>query len=434
RKNFKDWQEESRWNLKVLGLTLPTLEAPTVVGCGRDSCTVRWVCSFAKRPQDTTTLGFNVTWAAAAANASLALRRLSGHAAVNADTGDPHLSAEPATDHALLAAGITDAVRYTLRVGGGGALLPGSLYSFAVALIYGDVAGPPSAFSKAVRTAAVTAPRAPPRAPEADASAAATAGRPLSVRLAVPLPADDGGAPLEGIHVMLRSVGEHVPQGWHVIGVYPGGGTVGGGDGGGGGTIGTIGIGRSKLSIDVANLLPGVTYQFKFCLQNRIGTSPWSAPSEPVTLPAPAPGGASPHLGELAGFHSGGGGGPHVVPLPNVSDPRVYYAVAGSALPGRGFDPFEREVHGPVVTVDDRAGTVTAPDLEFEEYDDTSDSSGSGSSGGGGFKKYLPVWAGHWSPRAFLVTAEAVEADPFDAAVPLRNAALLRGRVAIVGR
>lgn len=58
---------------QVLGLTLPTLDAPRVVACERTTCTVEWTSSFVKQGQDQTKLGFNLSFVpAATANASTA--------------------------------------------------------------------------------------------------------------------------------------------------------------------------------------------------------------------------------------------------------------------------------------------------------------------------------------------------------------------------
>lgn len=58
--------------VKVLGLTLPTLEPPRVMECGRTNCTVEWTSSFIKREQDQTSVGFNLSFVPATANASIA--------------------------------------------------------------------------------------------------------------------------------------------------------------------------------------------------------------------------------------------------------------------------------------------------------------------------------------------------------------------------
>lgn len=42
----------------------------------------------------------------------------------------------------------------------------------------------------------------------------------------------------------------------------------------------------------------------------------------------------------------------------NVKKVSVSYAGEMEPPPGEGFDPFEREVHGPTVVLDDRAGKV----------------------------------------------------------------------------
>lgn len=48
--------------------------------------------------------------------------------------------------------------------------------------------------------------------------------------------------------------------------------------------------------------------------------------------------------------------------LPPFFSASVSYAGATEPPPGEGFDPFEREVHGPTIILDDRAGKVRVND------------------------------------------------------------------------
>lgn len=45
------------------------------------------------------------------------------------------------------------------------------------------------------------------------------------------------------------------------------------------------------------------------------------------------------------------------------------YAGVTEPPPGEGFDPFEREVHGPTVVLDDRAGKVGVNDSSSGNVD-----------------------------------------------------------------
>lgn len=54
----------------MVELTLPTLDAPRVEGCGRTNCTVEWSSSFVKRRDDQVPLGFNLSYAPVATNVS----------------------------------------------------------------------------------------------------------------------------------------------------------------------------------------------------------------------------------------------------------------------------------------------------------------------------------------------------------------------------
>lgn len=77
-------------------------------------------------------------------------------------------------------------------------------------------------------------------------------------------------------------------------------------------------------------------------------------------------------------------------------------------------DPHVFQVHGPLVTMDDRAQTLA--------YDSPA------------AKGSIEVWSGHWSPKSFHVTAELIVADPPLADAPLMNARAVRQRVVLVER
>lgn len=51
-----------------------------------------------------------------------------------------------------------------------------------------------------------------------------------------------------------------------------------------------------------------------------------------------------------------------VLPMKKIES--VSYAGEMEPPPGEGFDPFEREVHGPTVVLDDRAGKVTLESVD----------------------------------------------------------------------
>ncbi|KAG5178196.1 hypothetical protein JKP88DRAFT_153086, partial [Tribonema minus] len=109
-------------------------------------------------------------------------------------------------------------------------------------------------------------------------------------------------------------------------------------------------------------------------------------------------------------------------PLPTPRDPAVRYADFGGA-PIVGLHAHaERMARGPTVTLD-----------AARERVHVADDRGPLAIALGGAD--VPVWAGHFSPRTHLVTAELIPADPPDAAAPeLRNASFVRGRIALVTR
>ncbi|CAM9755982.1 unnamed protein product [Sphacelaria rigidula] len=142
---------------------------------------------------------------------------------------------------------------------------------------------------------------------------------------------------------MLRPTGGNVLRKWQAVGVAQAP-AVGGG------------AGADGVRLKVEHLLPGVAYQFRVCAQNDVGTSPWSTASQPAeVLHAPAAvGRRGTGGGSISGFHPN-----HRHPrLPNVTEASVSYAGQWEAPPGEGFDPFEREVHGPSIVLDDQAGIV----------------------------------------------------------------------------
>jgi hypothetical protein len=76
-------------------------------------------------------------------------------------------------------------------------------------------------------------------------------------------------------------------------------------------------------------------------------------------------------------------------------------------------DPHVFSVHGPVVTLDDHAQTVTPRDPR------------------GGASE---VWAAHWSPQRWRTSAELIVADPPLLDAPLVNARAVRQRIVLAER
>lgn len=62
RRSQKDWQADVKWKWKVVGLTLPTLSAPTVTAFGRRNATLNWLSGFRVQEGDSSEFGYNITW------------------------------------------------------------------------------------------------------------------------------------------------------------------------------------------------------------------------------------------------------------------------------------------------------------------------------------------------------------------------------------
>eukprot|EP00752_Nemacystus_decipiens_P004507 g4115.t1 len=396
RKSFKEWQDDSRWDLKVLGLTLPTLDKPKVTACERTACTVEWISSFVKQGQDQTKLGFNLSFVpAATTNASTSGGGVSrGGGFVEVYVGDSSLKSEHALDRYLLNLGITEGKRHTVVVDTN--LVPDTPYRFSVCIIYGETAGPYSEFSKPARTTMVTAPLPVPSAPRGSPGAHA-------VTLHFPPPRDHGGSPVSWYHVMSRPTGENVLSKWQAVGMAPAPALRQ--------NVSVHDKEPQSVAIKVQHLVPAVAYQFRVCAQNDIGTSPWSSASDPVTVLTAAEGDTIGKGFSLSGFHSGH----QHFRLPNVTDVTVNYAGEMEPPPGEGFDPFEREVHGPAVVLDDRAGKVHVSSNSATSED-------------------IDVWTCHFSPQSFRVKAEVVVAQPADALGELENGRFVRNRLVVVER
>ncbi|CAM9100452.1 unnamed protein product [Pylaiella littoralis] len=242
----------------------------------------------------------------------------------------------------------------------------------------------------------VTAPLPVPSAPEGHAGA-------HSVTLRFLPPHDHGGSPVSWYHVMSRPTGENVLSKWQAVGMAAAPAPKL--------NVAVHDTEPQSVAVKVEHLVPGVAYQFQVCAQNDIGTSPWSAPSDPVMVLAAAVDQTNGNGVSMSGFHPG-----HKhLRLPNVTDVSVSYAGEAQPPPGEGFDPFEREVHGPTLILDDREGQVRM-DSNSSTFE------------------IIDVWTCHYSPQSFRVKAELVVAQPTDARGGLVNGRFVRNRLVMVER
>lgn len=159
--DFKDWQAQSKWNMLITALTLPSPSAPTVVRTLRDGLEVVLRSDFVPTAGDKTRFGFLVTACplnsateSGAPQSCVDNIVLRGDRASSGETA--HLEEE--LDRDVLRRSGAEAVLYRATVSG---LLPGTAYELRAALLYDQSQSSLSGPSAACRTAQLSPPAWP---------------------------------------------------------------------------------------------------------------------------------------------------------------------------------------------------------------------------------------------------------------------------------
>jgi hypothetical protein len=288
RKGYKDWQEGGQWEKTIMGLTLPGLDAPTVLDAGRNKVELEWISSYSPSKHDLSPLGFRILWREISAPIS-DIAGVPDSQMAEVWIGDTGLSEEHAHDVRLAFLGMSGGRRFTFTVQSG--LLPDTAYAFAVELLHGPNAGPPSPWSPTVRTEPVSLPMPVPDAPSVSPDDF------LTTRLTITKPEDDGGLPLESWDIVMRQkVSEGFPDGWHSAGSYPVSPPPPGFDF------------SSTDTILLHGLIPGASYEFRARVLNALGSGRWSPVSEPYIVPEEETSSATERSRRLLAATSGGRG------------------------------------------------------------------------------------------------------------------------------
>ena len=394
RKSQKGWQADTKWRWKIVALTLPALLPPTVTRYGRRNATLSWLSGFKPHVGDTTDFGYNVTW-------------YRGHDSHKPDGGVD-------LNHGEL-----------LKRGGGGAafddyhthelqheladgsLQPDTEYTFRVRLYYGEASGPPSLPSLAVRTPPRSAPARMHTAPtllhagDVDVTAEGASALTTSLTLTSPPPLDDGGSPVVGFIVETRHIDPHHHSDWVPFGSVP-----------------VISLKSGGISVTVDHLVPGCAYEFRLTAYNHVGLA--EAPGTP-SLPLHTGrhvGGAAEDLGRKGTLVVPGHGARLTFSHHMGDDHAQDHHENGPAVRAHLkslHDPHVFASHGPVVTLDDEAQTITF-------------------TGKAGEAVTVEVWSSHFSPKTWRATAELIVADPPLADAPLSNGRAVRQRIVLVER
>jgi len=271
-----------------------------------------------------------------------------------------------------------------------------------VASVRAQATAPTSAASKPITTPPLSPPSRMHTAPvlwhgasshvEVAPDGSAQAKSATSLTISAPPPLDNGGSPVVGVVLESRLADPHMHEGWFPVGSY---------------AVDVAG----PVVVTVEHLIPGAAYEFRLTPYNHVGVA--AAPGTPSARLRTAAGGEP-------GLHVHGHGS-RTVEAHHVDVAAAHHenaAAVAEHLKGL-HDPHVYIQHGPLVTLDDAAQTLTF--------------SGDGAAGGAS-RRSVEVWASHFSPKAWHATAELIVADPPLADGPLINARAVRQRIVMVER
>lgn len=446
RERLKQWQEDRRWDRMIASMTLPVARAPLVVNASRSSVILKWQELLEPPRVDTelTNVGYELRWT------------------VISTDYEPH-SSDSIAEPAPLAMNVThsrlkrsrrrsalfgddfDGRDLEFAVPG---LDPETTYTFTVRLFVGDDLGGESPPSRAVRTGPCAPPSRPRGVPVVSVK---NSDNPSCVSLRWIDPRDDGGKRIEKYLVAaMPFITDRDTSSMASACLLPPGGAASDDPERVSPSERIVALDAASVesgslrvngvpwkSARVCALLPAPGYQFRVAARNALGVGDWSLPSTCTAL-STAESGPPPLASPLS--------------QPLASSLRLSSSRWLSAS-SRSLPPFELQDEG-VPTLRGRgdalyeaASDITRGDLVdaiggrqyphalLSDVEQTLVVLGNGTGGNSlAVLDELELWSGHFSPRSFRVSAQLVRADPLDASRPLRNAAEVRDRVAVVAR
>ena len=437
---FQRWQMDRLWHRTIDGLTRPRPSAPDVVKVGRGEVTLRWqqnfygqngkesgsneelrrvdtsgsssgpegrktkTSSFDVPSQSSGLRGYSVIATPVTLDALLhGTNFTQQRSGPSASTLEVSVASEGTTQASNPSTGqVTSTFLFEDeaqgRLGNGAEVLassgmiyapvrglrPGTIYVFTVAALtrgMGDFTGTPTA---PVKTLGSTTPNAPTQAPTVKRGT-----KPGSVFVEWGM-ADDGGAPLTEFRVEYRPADGQARQSWK--------------------SARTSARGNY---LELTNLVPGMKYVFRVSAANANG---FGVPG-PASAATSVPGG---NTDDDASESSSGLPASRTRRRKGTSESDSLaagqQAQGHTSISGPASD--HEPCYGPRVIFDDRTEMleimVSAVDTDAHT---------------------VPVWAAHYSPRAFkLQNVEVVAAEPFDASTSLSNLEVAAGRVVLVER
>jgi len=380
RAKYFNWQIDRSWDYKILGLTLPTLPPPDLIDKGRRNVTLTWTCPFQKREDDTKQVIYLVAWEEYNLDGNLQSNSSVTFNELSVPRDDFNINYIPNEEQYLESDGqpikVLKAQIKNLKAA--------SEYMFRVALVYGEgqsrCSSLFSAFSRRIRTEPSTKPfplSSPPELLEPHLWDDTLGNGMDNSRRFIPAygseastlilqfhsPYDDGGHDITQYDVM--SIGVN-PRNKKYLNKWS--------------TL-THGIEEvknekkagGKIYLAIHNLIPGQYYEFKVAARNKLGISEWSHISNKVSTKLPE----------------------KYIRTENVhrslysSNTHGFIPPNGYRIHGLGAHKISSPIHyaskAPILTLNDMDQTVLIA----------------------GMAGKTNVWSSFWSPRRFIVSAEA---------------------------